>query len=308
MPILADLRALNVEGAEVALWTVRGPRGAANAVPIYSGRWVETTDGVDEALKATLSSDLERIEEVLDYGLLAQNNEASALLVQADETHLAHLLEEIVAETVLKKAVQVRHLQNAKFYVAKFIVGQQIAYGIRKTDPTWKTRKARSVRNVFFQDERLAIDDRPHFELSRTFDFIVLGGEILILNKRAFESILRHKAAQREDFQELQAEAEFHAIFVNVAPLVGYIGDNKIQLRRACAIRAKGHYRDEAFMERLRETHAEYGFALQFDDDGKIIATPETCADIMKALLDHRLRSGFSTLIYDVQDTTPVNI
>lgn len=308
MPILADLRALNFQGAEISLWTLRGPRGAANAVPTYTGRWVETTDGVDEALKATLASDLARIEEVLHYGLLAQNNEASALLVQADETHVAHLLEEIAAPTVPKKAVQVRHLQNAKFYVAKFIVGQHIVYGVRKTDSAWKTKKARLVRNVFFHDERLEIDSRPHFELSRTFDFIVLNDEILILNKGAFESLLRHKAAQREDFQELQAEAEFLAAFVDVAPLVGYIGDNKIQLRRACAIRAKGHYRDAEFMERLRATHAEYGFVLHFDDGGKIVATPETCADIMKALLDHRLRSGFSTLIYDVQDTTPVNI
>ena len=308
MPIMADLKALNVTGAEVALWTLRGPRGAANAAPTYSGQWVETTDGVDDVLKAALLSDLARIEEVLDYGLLAQNNEASALLVQADETHLAHLLEKIAAETVPKRAVQVRHLQNASFYVAKFVVGEKIVYAARRTDLSWKTRKARSVRNVFFQDEQLAIDDRPHFELSRSFDFIFFGDEILILNKSAFESILRHKAAQREDFQELQAEAEFLATFIDITPLVGYIGDNKIQLRRASAIRAKGHYRDAAFMERLRATHAEYGFALRFDDDGKIVATPDTCADIIKALLDHRLRSGFSTLIYDVQNTKPVNI
>lgn len=269
---------------------------------------METTEQVDEALKETLAADLERIEEVLDYGLLAQNNEASALHIPADETHVGHLLAEIAAEVDAKKASQVRHLLNSKFYVAKFIINDQIALAVRKTESGWKTKKAATVRNLYFADEQLAIDERPHFELSKTFDFVVLGDEILILNKGAFESVLRHKSAQREDFAALQAEAEFQESFVNIAPLVEYVGDNKIQLRRACAIRMKGHYRDAQFMERLRVNQAEYGFTIQFDDDGRIIATPETCAQIMKALLDHRLRSGFSTLIYDVQDTTPVAV
>ena len=142
----------------------------------------------------------------------------------------------------------------------------------------------------------------------KSFDFIIFGDTILVRNKGAFESVLRYKSTQREDFVELQAEAEFLAAFVDVAPLVAYVGDNKIQLRRACAIRDKGHYRDPEFMQRLRQNQAEYGLVIQFDDGGRIIVTPETCAQIMKALLDHRLKSGFSALVYDVQDTTPVQV
>jgi len=308
MPILEDLCALDLTNANVTLWTVRGPKGPAALAPAYSGHWVETTDDVDTALKETLTGDLNKIEETLDYGLLAQNNEASALHISADETHAAILVEEIGAETPRKKASDIRHLMNSKFYVAKFVVDDQIAYAVRKTSPAWRTKKAASVRNLFFSDEMLAIDERPHFELSRNFDFIIFGEDILILNKGAFESVLRHKEAQRGEFAELQAEQEFLDIFVDIAPLVAYIGDNKIQLRRACAIRAKGHYRDAQFMARLRTTQLQYGLTIQFDGDGKIVATEDTCAQIMKALLDHRLQSGFSTLVYDVQDTTPVAV
>ncbi len=308
MPILQALRGMNLAEAQVSLWTVKGPTGLAAVDPRYSGHWVETTVEVDNALKETLASDLGRIEEVLEYGLLAQNNEASALHIPTDETHASLLLSEINAETPGKKASKIKHLLNSKFYVVKIVIGQEVAYAVRRTEPTWMTKKFKSIRNLYFVDDILTIDDRPHFELSKHFDFVILGDGILILNKGAFESVLRHKEAQREDFLELQAEIEFLAVFVDIAPLVAHVGDNKIQLRRACAIRSKGHYKNAEFMDRLRNDQAEYGLAIQFDGNGKIVATPETCAQILTALLDHRLKSGFSTLVYDVQDTTPVAV
>ena len=308
MATLQDFKAFNVTAADVTLWAVRGPNGPAADDPKYSGHWVETTEGVDDVLKSILTSELERVEELLEYGLLAQNNETSALLIPSDETHAALLLQAIAAEVDGRKATETKHLQNSSFYVAKFAIEGQVLWAARKTEPSWKTKKAVSVRDVFFQDQRLAIDERPHFELSRTFDFLIFDDTIIVRNKAAFESVLRYKSAQREVFAELQAEEEFLAVFVSVAPLVDYIGDNKIQLRRACAIRDKAHYRDAGFMQRLRDNQAEYGFSIQFDGEGRIVATEDTCSQIMKALLDHRLKSGFSTLVYDVQDTTPVAV
>ena len=308
MPILQELKALNFGEAQVNLWTLKGPTGAAADDPRYSGHWVETTVEVSNALRETLTLDLGRIEEVLEYGLLAQNNEASALHILADETHASILLSVIGAEEQGKRASSVKHLMNSKFYVAKCIIGEQVVYAVKKTDAAWRTKKAKSIMNMFFVDHVLSLDERPHFELSRRFDFVICGADIIIFNKRAFESVLRHKEAQREDFAELQADAEFQAVFVDIAPLVAHVGDNKIQLRRACAIRSKGHYKDPKFMSRLRDNQAEYGLAIQFDGEGKIVPTPETCAQIMTALLDHRLKSGFSTLIYDVQDTTPITV
>ncbi len=308
MPALQDLKALNLADAQVTLWAVKGPNGPAASAPKYSGKWIDTADDVDAVLKETLAAEIEKIEEVIEYGLLAQNNEASALEIPSDETHENLLRQEIAAEIIEKKASQVDHLLNAKFYVAKFVFDEQIVFAVRRTENGWKTKKALSVRNLFFADEILAIDNRPHFEISKTFDFIIFRDSILVRNKAAFESVLRYKTTQREDFVALQAEEQFLGIFVDVGPLVTYVGDNKIQLRRACAIRDKGHYRDAAFMQRLRENQGEYGLGIQFDGQGKIVVTEQTCPQIMKALLDHRLKSGFSTLIYDVQDTTPVHV
>lgn len=308
MPILDDLKALDLNAAHVNLWTVKGPTGPIAQAPIYPAKWVETTAPLDASLKQIFTEQLGRIEEVIAYGLLAQNNEASALSIPVDETHAAPLLAAVAAETAPRKVSQTKHLQNTNFYVAKIVVGDDIAYAVKKTAKSWKTKQAHSVRSAIFQDQVLTVDEQPHFELSRSFDFVVFGESVLILDKSKFESVLRYREAQRSSFVDLQNEAEFQNLFLDMAPLIAHVGANKIQLRRACAIRDKGHYRDPGFMNRLRDNQADYGLTITFDANGLIIATPETCAQIMTALLDHRLKSGFSTLVYDVQDTTPINV
>ena len=106
---------------------------------------------------------------------------------------------------------------------------------------------------------------------------------------------------------QLQAEPSFAGAFTNMAPLVAYVGNNKIQLRRLSAIRQKRHFENAAFMAALRANAQQYNLTINFSANNQIEPTPETCADIIIALLDHRLWSGFSQLTYDVPDATQVN-
>lgn len=240
--------------------------------------------------------------------MLTENNEASALLIRKDETHAGLLVDAAAGETEPKRAQNAERLRNASFYLIKMVHEQTVVYAIRRTTGAWKTKRALSARSIFFADHRLDLDERPHFDLEKTIDFFIVGEHLLVLNKGNFESTLRYKAAHANDFVELQAEAEFAAVFVELAPLVQHVGVNKIQLRRMSAVRQKAHYRNQEFMDRLREHHAEYGFTFQFDAAGRINATAETSSQIVTALLDHRLASGFSGRVYDVPDAKPVTI
>jgi hypothetical protein len=308
MTALANLKAFNLVEATASLWVFKGPSGASAAPPIYTGRWVETSDNVDAVLKETVEAERSRIEETIEYGLLAQNNEASALAIAKEETHASLLVDIVAAETDLRRVRRPEHLHNSKFYLIKLVHDDTVIHAVRRTDSGWTTKRALTIRSVFYEENRLTLDGRPHFDIEKTIDFFIVGDEVVILSKGRFESILRYKEAHRDDFTALQAEVEFATAFVDLSPLVAHVGTNKIQLRRVSAIRQKGHYRDAEFMARLRQHHAEYGFAIQFADDGRIIATPETCPEIVTALLDHRLASGFSTRIYDVPSTRPVAV
>ncbi len=308
MPALDNLQSFNIDDAVVSLWVFKGPRGASNVPPTFSAYWVETDETVDVVLKQTVRNERDRIEEVLQYDLLAQTNEASALLIGRDETFADRLTIAVAAETPNKRAEDAKKLQNSTFYLMKFVHGDDILYAVRRTTSVWKTKRALSVRSLILADNTLTVDNSPRFDIEKTVDFFMLGPDILILHKGHFESTLRYKAAHAEDFAALRQEQDFADLFVDLTPLVDHVGTNKIQLRRMCSVRQKGHYQNGTFMERVRTHQAEYGLGLQFDAAGKIIVTPETAAQVITALLDHRLESGFSKQIYDVPSATLVAV
>jgi hypothetical protein len=78
LPALDILKSFDLDKATVSLWLFK-KSVAAGGNPSFNGRWVDTTGDLDNALKAAVSDERDRIEEVQEYSLLAQNNEASAL-------------------------------------------------------------------------------------------------------------------------------------------------------------------------------------------------------------------------------------
>jgi hypothetical protein len=306
MPLPPGFAAFDVAGADLTVWAFKKSGGAGGAIPTYTGRWVQTDDALDLELKAAVELELDRIEETHPYGILAQTNEASALTIGADETNVPLIVASAADPLPQRRATNLKQLRNSDFYVLKLVSDAQSLFAFRKTDRTWRTKQRAFVIDALFQDQTLTLESAPAFTLSRRVDFLVLGNEILISNKANFESMLSYRQAHADDFQTLQAEKDFSALFTTIDPLVDFVGTNKIQLRRACAIRAKGHYRDSDFMERLRQYYTQYHLTLIFNEAGLIEPTPETCADIITALLDHRLSSAFSQAIYDVPDATKV--
>jgi hypothetical protein len=307
MPALDDLKEFDIENATLTLWVFKKSTPSGEP-PRFNGHWVETTDDLDAELRSAFLLERDKVEETLDYSLLAQNNEVSVLSISSVETHAGLVVDQAAAETPNKKVTKLKQLQNSAFYLIKAVSGDSVVHAVAKAGPSWRTKKALTKLSVYFSDDQLDLETEPAFDISRYVDFFIVGDDVLVRHKAHFESILNYKETHREDFVELQADAEFVAIFDGLAPLVEHVGENKIQLRRASAIRQKGHYKNDAFMENLRNRHAEFGLTLNFDAEGRIVPTPETCRDIIIALLDHRLASAFSATIYDVPDATPIAV
>ncbi|OEI84671.1 DUF4868 domain-containing protein [Brucella sp. BO3] len=300
MTELANLKAFNVKEADLTLWTFKG------TVPQINGHWIETTDELDQELKRVFLSQLNGFSEEQNYSLLAQNNEESVMTLPSDETDVYVISEAIGQITSGRKTQSVKTLRNAKFYVVRFVHNGQVVFAVRKTDPSWKTKAATNVLTAIYKDRELDLAEDDGFKIQRTFDFFCINDQLLISDKRNFETILNYRAAHENDFEQLQAEAEFIQVFAELTHLRSFVGINRLQLRRMSAIRVKSFYKDEGFMNNLRLRYAEFGLNIVFDGEGKIIPTPETCRDIMTALLDHRLRSGFSGNTYDVPDAVQV--
>ena len=298
MTALDDLKTFDVAGSAVSLWVFRST--SSGGVPSYGGRWVGMTDRLDEAVKAAVTGGIGQITEVLQYDVLAQNNEGSALTITVDETYASLLAEQARNETPERKVRKLRDLENVKFYAVKMAVEGSTLFAVRKADSSWKTKKSRGVLKLVVKDDELDLDDRPSFNVSPFFDFYMIGDNILISEKGSFESILSYRAGHTESFETLQTETEFASLFVDMTSLREFVGSNKIQLRRLLAIQQKGHYKDPVFMANLRTHHSSMNLQIVFDGGGLIVPTPETCRDILRALLDHRLDSRLSRRTYDV--------
>ena len=305
MATLDDLKAFDVDGAELTLWVVKKSTPTGKP-PRYTSRYVDTKPELDAELKSAMRNEIDRIIEVQEYGLLTENNESSALSITTAETHAGLIVEGTAEETPQNKADALKKVQNSAFYVIKLVSGDMIVRGVRKTDSSWRVRRVVDAITVFFSDEQLGIDKTPTLYISHQVDFLIADDLVLALNKANFESIVNYKQAHKEDFEGLLREPEFAGVIADTEALVSYVGENKIQLRRASVIRQKGHYKEPRFMRNLRARCEQFRLNIEFDAEGKIVATPETCRDIVQALLDHRLVSGFSENIYDVQDVKRV--
>lgn len=306
MPIPQILQDFDIANATVSVWLYKKSAGAVVGIPRFTGRWIDTDAELDQALRIALQNKRATILEVEDYSLLANVEDGQALRIDALETHAALITGQAAAEVPAKKASTLKEVQNTDFYAVKLVSGDQTIYAIRRTDQSWESKKTRGLINVLFEGDQLGLNTSPGFNISRDVDFFIVGDDIVITEKRNFETVLSYKEAHTADFQALQGEAAFAGIFTDLAPLVAFVGTNKLHLRRACAIRVKGYYADAGFMTRLRQNHVQCGLNLTFDAQGRLVPTPETCADIIRALLDHRLLSVFSEHFYDVPNATVV--
>lgn len=307
MTIPASLENFDIQNAGVTVWLFKKSGGGTGTAPTYTGRWITTEDNLVQALKASIEEARSRIEEAQEYGLLAQNNEASALLIDTAETHAGLIVAQSANPLPQKKIKNEKEVINTDFFVIRLTANDEVLLVVRRTDGSWKTKQRKGIIDIGFRDNALELDTTPSFSLSKYVDFFIAGDRIIIPHKANFESVLSYRQAHEADFIQLRAEDEFAGIFSDMAPLTAFVGSNKISLRRMSSIRQKAHYKNPSFMALLKQHHAAYGLALQFDANGLIVCTPENCRDVITALLDHRLTSAFSANIYDVPDATKVS-
>lgn len=300
MADLLALKAFDVLNSTVTLWVFKRSTRAGKIV--YTGRWVETSELLDAKIKENVNAAVQSVEEIREYSLLAENNETSVLSIPADETHAGQLIQECVARDE-KKVKKLKDIQNAHFYAIRLTLDDQNSlYAVKSTDDSWKLKKLAGAYRAVFKDNALDIDDTPTFNISKSIDFFIFDGDVIAKQKNKTESILSYKEAHKEDFGLLKLEPKFSSLFSSMDEIDVYVGNNKIQLRRASAIKQKAHYNNDVYIQNIRNNAVEMQLLIDFDLNGKIVPSAESCKYIFLALLNHRLFSRFSGEYYDVQN------
>lgn len=300
---LQNLKDFDLEGADVFLWVFKRTSTATN----YSASYVPTDKTLEDALRGFALTERDRITEWIPYSHLSQTTENGCLSVDATETNFESL-KILVERPENEHAVNsLAKLKGSAGYVVKFVAEGSTLYAMRRSPSTWKPAyKKKGVINTIFRNGELAAVEDVDFTIEPGFDLFALDDALLVGNKRGFESIMQYRSGYVQAFSELREAPEFVAIFTDMAPLVDHVGQNGTHLRRMAVIQQKAFYNDPAYLGALKTVCEKRNFGIGFDAAGRIIPTAETAAVIMKLLLDQRLVSEITQIMYDVPDGTPV--
>lgn len=298
-----SLRAFNYTQGVIHLWVFRRSSTARR----FSAFFVRTDGALDELLRNVIRTEIARITEFAPYTHLAEVNENSCLATTVAANDFQHLKVQIDRPEPECAVQSIKDLKGAEGYVVKFIHDNQTIYAVKRSTNTWKTAYPKKYINMIFRNGELSAAEDNGFSIERSFDFYSLNTSVFIAGKRAFESVMEHRAAYAQAFVGLRQNHVFSALFTDLQPLVTYIGSNSIQLRRMAAVEQKALYSRPNFLQNLQRVSAARGWNLNFDPITiRLIPCEQTARTILQVLLDHRLMSEVTDNIYDVPDATPV--
>jgi hypothetical protein len=302
--MFASLRSFNFAESSIHLWVFKRSTTADK----FSARYAQTDDFLNARLIGVVQSEITRITEFADYTYLAETNENSCLATMIAGSDFENLKAVVDRPEPDWRVQNIKDLKNATGYVVKFTHNGQTVYAVKRSATNWKTSYSKTHINIIFQNGELSAAEENSFAIEKTFDFYAIGAAIFIASKRAFESAMEHRASYIQAFMNLQDNAAFSNLFNDIQPLINYVGTNSIQLRRIARIEERSLFTNPGFLAAVKTVSTRRGWRLNFDpDNGRLIPCTQTAKTIMQVLLDHRLLSEVTDLIYDVPDATQVN-
>ncbi|MBE8716536.1 Kiwa anti-phage protein KwaB-like domain-containing protein [Cellvibrio polysaccharolyticus] len=298
-----DWRGFNYQEANVQLWVFK-----KSATDARFRAWHVRTDEIIETLfRQTIMESIVKTTEAIGYSPISQNNESSCLTHSlAESDGLTALLGAVDAPETENTDAQLKHIKGAAGYLVKFQYGNNTVYAVRKTAPSWRPKVRSSLINAVFQNGALSATPEESFYFDSYFDFYCINETVFVKSKRAYESTMSEKKIYQKNFEDLVVDPDFNSIFSDIQPLKEYVGTNAIHLRRITVIQSKALYLRPNFPQRLQHVNQSRGFGLNFDDSGKLVVCENTAKTVMQVLLDHRLLSEITEIIYDVPDAEAV--
>lgn len=81
---LKELQDFDIQSATLSVWVFRKQTVKSN--PVYRGKWITVVPELKTELTEFICAERGKYTETIEYSLLAQNNEASLMLIGSGET------------------------------------------------------------------------------------------------------------------------------------------------------------------------------------------------------------------------------
>lgn len=299
----ASLRAFDFASSVIHLWVFK----RSTTEHRFSSFYVQTDQQLGGLLLGVVQTEVSRITEWASYTYLAETNENSCLASPIAGSDFEFLRERVDRPEPDCRVRSIRDLTNAGGYVVKFVHNEQVVYAVKKSTSNWKTTYLKNHINIVFRNGELSSAEDNAFAIEKYFDFYAFEQTLFIVSKRAFESAMEHRVSYAQAFVGMQQNPAFSSLFTRLQPMIDYVGTNSIHLRRMARIEERSLFTRPGFLAAVQVVSARRGWGLNFDPaTNRLIPCDQTVRTIMQVLLDHRLLSEVTDLIYDVPDATQV--
>ncbi|PKQ62524.1 hypothetical protein BZG02_12435 [Labilibaculum filiforme] len=287
--------------ATVSLYIVK--RKLRNRKATYTTSLVNIDPKLGYKLRNIANNKINSSNEALEYDFNTSDLDNNVLGIEAEETDLQQILNDMNAEEPLPTIGNMDDLLNSWVYIARLdVADQEPLYTVRKISEGWKAKKIRQIgMNMIFSGNMLVdLEQQSIFKIDNQVDFFSFNGTIFIANKVNFESALNFRDGMEKNRDIIIEEFKTINLFVNAHEISKIIGDSLPRLRKLSQVKKSGYYLDQDFLTGLQMVAQEDDWDIAYTDDGKLIVTQENIDSVLLVLNNGRLTSKINDESFDV--------
>ncbi|EMR9904737.1 hypothetical protein WKN43_001902, partial [Escherichia coli] len=145
MMMLENLQGFDLQAAELSIWVFR--KKSLKGQASFTGKWIPVDPELKTELLGFIQTERDNYTEIIDYSLLAQNNEGSLMLIGTGETSAVDVTTISANQIPAKKVKEIKELSNCDFYSVKLVSGDTVLHCVKKTDASWATKKQAGLKS-----------------------------------------------------------------------------------------------------------------------------------------------------------------
>lgn len=294
-----EVKNINWNEAVVSFYIVK--RKLSNRKAKYELLQVNVDENLRKKLRKVAYDKVSKSNNALDYDFNTIDLDDNVLGIATGETDLEELINGITAEETPKTADSYELLLGSWIYIARLEKEKKILYSVRRVSDGWSTKKVFQLINMIFDNNTLVdLEQKEIFRIDGKVDFFSFNGVIFIADKKNFETALNFREGMERNRDEIVEEFKEANLFVDADEISKLVGNNIKRLRKLSQVKKAGYYKEQNFLQSLKQVNETEKWGIKYSEDGKLIVTEDDIETVLTVLNNSRLKSLINSESFDV--------
>lgn len=294
-----EVKDIDWNEAVVSFYVVK--RRLSNRKAKYELLQVNVDENLRKKLRKVANDKVSKSNNALEYDFNTSDLDDNVLGIATGETDLEELIDGITAEETPKIADSYELLLGSWIYIARLEKEEKILYSVRRVSDGWSTKKVFQLINMIFDNNTLVdLEQKEIFRIDSKVDFFSFDGVIFIADKKNFETALNFREGMERNRDEIVEEFKEAKLFVDADEISKLVGNNIKRLRKLSQVKKAGYYKEQNFLQSLKQVNETENWGIKYSEDGKLIVTEDDIETVLTVLNNSRLKSLINLESFDV--------